>query len=158
MSYIILSVVKFLDSMISTAKNITLYQNKIIASAILTFISQIIFFFVVSEVITDGSLESIIVVSMSAGLGSYIASLINNKLSKDRTFINVITSKNIDELKNLSAYLYSNHIKCILYDSYTRDGNPTYTIEAFAKTRNESMLINNYISKNNISCLREIID
>ena len=158
MEYIILAIIKILDNIITTAKSITLYQNKAILSSILTIISQFLFFFVVSSIVTDGSILSIFIVSISAGIGSYIASFINNKLSKDRTWINIITCSNIEFMEELSKYLYKNKIKCIMYDAYTRKGYKTYTIQAFAKTRNESSLIDNYISKSNVKCLREIVE
>lgn len=158
MQYLILSLVKLLDNMITTAKSITLYQNRAIVSAILTVISQFLFFFVISGIITDGSLIAIFVVSISAGLGSYIASFINNKLAKDRTWINIITCSDMDEMEELSKYLYENKIKCIMYDAYTRRGEKTYAIQAFAKTRFESSLIDKYITNNQMKCLREIVE
>lgn len=158
MQYIILSLVKLLDNMITTARSITLYQNKSIVSAVLTTISQFLFFFVISGIITDGSITAIFVVSISAGLGSYIASFINNKISKDRTWINIITCSDMDKMEELSKYLYNSKIKCIMYDAYTRSGGKTYTIQAFAKTRFESSLIDEYIKRNNVKCLREIVE
>ena len=158
MYYLFLFLIKILDNLIITAKNITLYQNKSILSALLTVISQFIFFFIISSIVTDNSFLSILILSFSAGIGSYLASFINNKISKDRTWINIITCSDIEKMERLSKYLYKNKIKCIMYDAYTRSGEKTYSIQAFAKTRSESSLIDKYIYNNNIKCLREIVE
>jgi hypothetical protein len=150
--------VKVLDNAISAAKSIALYQNKPILSAIFATISQFLFFYVVSGVLSDGSTIAICVVSLSAGFGNYLASFINDKISKDRTFINIITCSDMDAMDKLSKYLYEHKIKCILYDTYTRCGEKSYSIQAFAKTRAESIKINEYIRVNNIKCLREIVE
>lgn len=158
MEYIFLFLIKFIDNIITTAKNISLYKNKVKLSAFFTIISQFLFFFIISKIVTDGSLVSIFVVSIAAGLGSYFASFINNKITKDKTWINVITCSDLNKIESLSKYLYNKKIKCVMYDAYNRHMEKTYAIQAFAKTKEESLIIDNFIKENKLKCLREIVN
>ena len=56
----ILALVKILDNIISTAKSIATYQEKKILSSVLTTVSQLIFYLIISEVISDNTSLGII--------------------------------------------------------------------------------------------------
>ena len=73
MGYVLLSLVKVLDNVILTAKSIATYKEKRLFSSILVIISQLIFYLVINEVINDNTILAILVVSISSGIGNYIA-------------------------------------------------------------------------------------
>lgn len=94
----------------------------------------------------DESDLSIIVVSVASAVGCLTAMAISNRLSKERTFVNVIMSDDIDAMKQFRDFLAEHHITNVATDSYTLDWNTkTITITAYAETKQESMLINRYI-------------
>lgn len=157
MEILILGLIKVLDNMITTAKSITTYQNKKIATSILVIISQFMFYLVIKSVVADDSMISTAVVCVCSGIGTYIAMLINDKTKKDLTYTNILTCSRNESVEELSDYLVRHNIKCIILDSYSRSKEDTLTIMAFAKTKYESSLIDKFLENSEIKYLRQII-
>lgn len=156
-SYIFLGLVKVLDNIVSTAKSICVYKEQKILSSILVVISQLIFYLVIDQVIEDNTLTAIVIVAVSSGIGNYIALIINARLKKDVKWTFVITSKNIDDVKNLCGYLAEHKIKYIANDGYTRKGEHTINVLAFSKSKDDSRLIESFLRDSNSKYLKEII-
>lgn len=97
--YIVLSIVKIIDNILNTFKSITTYKEQKILSSILTIISQLIFYLVISQVIEDNTLLSIIIVSVSSGIGNYIAFALNGKFKRAAKWTFVITSSNLNDIQ-----------------------------------------------------------
>lgn len=156
MQYLLLVMIKILDNIIITAKTIATYKNKKILSSLLVIISQIIFYFIITKIVNDNSNIAIIIISISSGIGNYIAFILNDKFKKDDVWGNVITSSDTDMLIELCTILKNNKIKYLLMDTYNRRFEKTYTIQAYTKTKEESKLIDNYLEKCNSKYLRMI--
>ena len=89
----------------------------------------------------------ILVVALAGGIGCALACLVSDKLSKDRTYVNVIMSDDLDAMQKLRDFLAEHHITNVASDSYTRDWNTkTITITAYPDTKAESRLISSYIA------------
>lgn len=146
-----------LDNIVSTAKSICVYKEQKILSSILVVISQLIFYLVIDQVIEDNTLTAIVIVAVSSGIGNYIALIINARLKKDVKWTFVITSKNIDDVKNLCGYLAEHKIKYIANDGYTRKGEHTINVMAFSKSKDDSRLIESFLRDSNSKYLKEII-
>ena len=87
------------------------------------------------------------VVSIASGIGCCAAMLVSKRLSKDRTYVNVIMSDNKEAMQDLRDFLTAHHITNVAADSYTRDWNTkTITVTAYAETKAESELINSYLT------------
>lgn len=157
MSYILLALVKVFDNIISTAKSIATYKEKKVLSSILVIVSQLIFYLIISQVINDKTILSIIIVSVSSGVGNYIAFMINNRFKRDAKWTMVITSSDKADVKNLCDYLSHNKIKHIANYGCTRKGEDTIHIIAFSKSKNESKLIEKFIDGSSSKYLVEII-
>lgn len=156
-SYILLGLVKILDNIILTAKSLAQYKEQKILSSMLVVISQLIFYFVISQIIEDNSILCIIIVSISSGLGNLLAFQINDKFKKDTKWTFVIASSNLDDIQKLCNYLAENNIKYIANDGYTRKGNHTINVIAFSKNKNESRLIEKFLLNTESKYLKEII-
>ena len=156
-SYILLALVKILDNVILTFKSITTYKEQKILSSILVVISQLIFYLVIDQVISDNTLMAIIIVSISSGIGNYIAFALNSKLKKDTKWTFVIASSNLDDIQKLCSYLAEHNIKYIANDGYTRKGNHTINVIAFSKSKNESRLIESFLANTESKYLKEIV-
>ena len=85
--YIFLSLVKILDNIILTFKSITTYKEQKILSSILVIISQLIFYLVIDQVISDNTILSIVIVSVSSGIGNYIALSIKGSIIRLETYL-----------------------------------------------------------------------
>lgn len=157
LSMVILALIKVIDNLIMTAKSIATYQNKKLISSILVIISQFLFYLVIQQVISDNSSLSILVVSISSGVGTYIAFLINDKFKKDVLYINSLTCSDRNDITNLCNYLVDNKIKYIVNDSYTRKWKETYSVMIFAKSKYESKVIDKFLDNTDVKYLREII-
>ena len=155
--YLVLSLVKIIDNVISTEKSILTHQNKAIAASILVTISQFLFYMLITEVVEDSNIISIIVVSIASGIGSYIAFCINNKFSKEIVYINIITSNDKNKMKDFGDYMRLQGIKIVTFDAYNDDINNTLTALVFANTRRQSKMIDKYMEVNN-GFYREVVN
>ena len=155
--YVILCLVKILDNGISTAKSIATYNEKKILSSILVVISQLIFYVVVSKVISDNTLAIILIVSVASGVGNLIAMMINDKVKADLKYTMIITSCNSEGLKLFCEYLKENKIKYTASIGFDRKWNETINITAFSKTKDESRLIKKYLESADFKYLLEVI-
>ena len=96
-------------------------------------------------------------VAVAGGVGCCLAVGISQKLSRDRTFVNVIMSDDKEAMQKLRDFLALHHITNVATDSYTLDWNTrTITVTAYAETRAESNLIDRYIAENALKCKRVI--
>ena len=154
---IIISLLKILDNFLTTSKTILVQKNKAIAASILIVVSQFLFYFVISEVVSENNNFVIIAVSIASGIGSFFAFKINDRFSKDKLYLNIITSKNIDELKELCEFLKTNRIKYIVNDSYNRNWTKTISVQVFAATRDESKMLDQYLERMECKYFREIL-
>lgn len=155
--YILLSIVKILDNVILTFKSIATYKEQKILSSVLVVISQLIFYLVIDQVINDNTLMAIVIVSVSSGIGNYIAFSLNSKLKKDTKWTFVIASSNLDDIQNLCNYLVKHNIKYVASDGYTRRWKDTINVIAFSKNKNESRLIEKFLTTTESKYLKEII-
>lgn len=157
MMYILLAIVKIVDNIILTAKSILTYMNKRIISSILVIISQILFYTVVKQVISDNSVYTILVVSIASGIGNYLAFPIIDKFKKDDKWNFYITSSDKEDVLNLCQYLIDNNIKYMANLGLTRKGKDTINITAFSKTKEESRIIERYLQQTQSRYLKEIM-
>lgn len=155
--YILLAVVKVFDNIITTAKSIATFKEQKILSSILTIISQLIFYLVISKVIEDNTLLAIIIVSVSSGIGNYLAFEINNRFKKAAKWVFVLTSSDTEDVQRLCNYLAEHKIKYIANNGLTRKNEPTIHVIAFSKSKDESRLIERFLSTSNSKYLKEII-
>ena len=157
LNYVLLAMIKVLDNVILTAKSIATYKEKRVLSSILVIISQLIFYLVIEQVINDSTILAIAIVSVSSGVGNYIAFLINDRFKRDDKWSMVLTTSDIEDVKKLCIYLAKNKIKYIANDGYNRDGEHTINVIAFSKTKIESKLIEKYLNSTDSRYLKEII-
>lgn len=157
LNYFILAVIKIVDNLILTAKTITTYKGLKLISAGLTIVSQFLFYFVISKVLRDDTMTTIIIVSISSGIGTYLAFIINQRFKKDVNWTNILTCKDMEDIKKLCDVLRENKIKYIVNDSYSRSWNKTFSIIVFAETKYESIVIDTYLKTTDVKYLREIL-
>ena len=155
--YIVLAIIKIFDNIILTAKSIATYKEQKILSSILVVISQLIFYLIIDQVIEDNTLMAIIIVSISSGIGNYIAFILNSRFKRAAKWTFVITSSNLNDIQKLCNYLAEHKIKYIANDGYTRKGNKTINVIAFSKSKDESRLIEEFLEHTESKYLKEII-
>lgn len=144
--YMLLFIAKVMDNALSTTKTILIQRSRWIFAGIAVILSDFIYFWITKRVISSGSMQAIWVVAVAGGVGCSLACFLMDKLSKEKTYINVIMSDNIDSMRELRDFLAKYHITNVTTDSYTLDWNrKTITITAYPETKAESRLINEYI-------------
>ena len=154
--YITLAFTKIIDNLIATEKSILIQKNKAIAASIFVMISEFMFIFIIKKVVSDSNIASAIVVSVAAGLGSYIAFCINNKFSKETVYINIVTSNDKNKMKIFSDYMRDSGIKVVTLDAYNDHIEKTLTALVFANTREQSSKIDDYMIKHD-GLYREVV-
>ena len=156
-NYIILSIVKIIDNIISTAKSIATYREQKILSSVLVAISQLIFYLVISKVISDNSLLVMVIVSISSGVGNYIAFMINDKFKRDDKWTVILTCSCVEDVRDLCNYLADSRIKYVASDGYDKEGRRTINVMAFSKTKEESRLIDEFLSNTEHKYFKEVL-
>ncbi len=142
----ILFCAKVLDNALGTTKTILIQRGRCLFAGAALAVSNYISYCITKSVVTAGGNLVIAVVSLASGIGCCIAVAISKRLSRDRTYVNVIMSDNKKAMQELRDFLAEHHITNVTTDSYTRDWNrKTITVTAYAETKAESELINEYI-------------
>jgi hypothetical protein len=150
-SFIYLGVIflaKVFDNALSTTKTILIQRSRWLLAGIAVIASDFIYFWITKRVVSADSYLAMVVVAVAGGVGCALACLLSDKLSKDRTYVNVIMSDDLYEMKKLRDFLAAKHITNVAADTYTKDWNrKTITITVYAETKAESKMINQYIEK-----------
>ena len=111
----------------------------------------------ITEVVEDSNILSIIVVSIASGIGSYIAFCINNKFSKETVYINIVTSNDRDKMMAFGDHMRAEGIKVVTMPTYGDDIEKTLTALVFANTREQSSKIDKYL-EDKTELYREVIN
>ena len=155
--FALLFAVKVLDNTLNTTKTILIQRNRCLLAGLTVIVSDFLYFTLIKNVLTSDSNLALAVVAVAGGVGCCLAVGISQKLSRDRTFVNVIMSDDKEAMQQLRDFLARHHITNVAADSYTLDWNTkTITITAYAKTKEESNLINRYLEENTLKCKRMI--
>lgn len=156
MEYLWLVAIKLLDSILGTGKTILTQKNKGVLTALTVIATQLIFFKVLDDVMKADSDLKMWVVSIASGVGTYIAILINQKMSKETVYINNILSDDREAMTALCNYLREHRIKNLVTDSYTKDWGKTLAVTVFAETKEQSKLVDKYIEESPTKFLRYV--
>ena len=82
---------------------------------------------------------------------------LSNRFSKDKTYVNVIMSDNLEAMQEFRDFLAVHHITNVAADSYTLDwSKKSITITAYAETKAQSKLIDDYIVNSSLKFKRVI--
>lgn len=154
--YILLFFIKILDNIILTAKSILQYRGAKIVSSILVIVSQLLFYFLVSKVVEDDSIVTIVIVSVASGIGNLIAFPLLDKCKKDDKWQFHLTSSDKEDVLKLCDYLVENNIKYLANHGINRQGNETINIIAYSKTKDQSRLIEKYLAETKSKYMKEI--
>ncbi len=69
-------------------------------AGIAVILSDFIYFWIMRNVVTSDNMLTMLIVAVAGGVGCSLACFMNDKLSKDRTYVNVIMSDNLEAMKN----------------------------------------------------------
>lgn len=137
---------KVLDNALSTTKTILIQRSRWLIAGMTVIASDFIYFWITKRVVSADNNLTLAVVAVAGGVGCALACLVSDKLSKDRTYVNVIMSDDLYEMKKLRDFLADRHITNVAADTYTKEWNrKTITITAYAETKAESRMINQYL-------------
>lgn len=152
---VILFLAKVLDNTLGTAKTILVQRNRCVLAGVALGLSNFIYLSITKNIVTSDSNLALVIVSVASGVGCCLAVALNNRLSKDRTYINVIMSDDKQAMKYFRDFLAKHHITNVATDSYTLDWTTkTITITAYADTKAESKLIDQYIENSELKFKR----
>lgn len=147
---------KAADNLLSTGKQILIQRHKPILASLSVVLSQIIFYRLIDKVSAYNGDLALYIVAIASGVGTLLAVKISDKFSKERTFVNVILSDEREAMVALREFLKEHHITNLATDGYTKDWNKTIAITAYAETREQSRLIDQYIKDSSVKFKRII--
>lgn len=154
-----LFVAKVFDNALGTAKTILVQRNRCVLAGLALGLSNFIYLSITKDIVTTDSTLALVVVSIASGVGCCLAVAFNNKFSKEKTYVNVIMSDDKEEMMKLRDFLAENKITNVASDSYTIDWErKTLTITAYAETKSQSRLIDDYMETSNTKFKRLVQD
>lgn len=153
----ILFLAKVLDNTLNTAKTILVQRNRCLLAGVALGLSNFIYLSITKDIVTSNSTLALVIVSIASGVGCCLAVALSNRFSKDRTYVNVILSDDKEAMKTFRDFLAENHITNVATDSYTLDwSRKSISITAYAQTKVQSRLIDEYIERSLLKCKRVI--
>lgn len=153
----ILFLAKVLDNTLNTAKTILVQRNRCLLAGVALGLSNFIYLSITKDIVTSDSALALVIVSIASGVGCCLAVALSNRFSKDRTYVNVILSDDKEAMKEFRDFLAENHITNVATDSYTLDwSRKSISITAYAQTKAQSRLIDEYIERSLLKCKRVI--
>ena len=147
---------KAADNLLSTGKQILIQRHKPILASLSVVLSHIIFYRLIDKVSAYNGDLALYIVAIASGVGTLLAVKISDKFSKERTFVNVILSDDREAMVDLREFLKEHHITNLATDGYTKDWNKTIAITAYAETREQSRLIDQYVKDSSVKFTRII--
>lgn len=154
-----LFIAKVFDNALGTAKTILVQRNRSLLAGIALGLSNYIYLSITKDIVTTDSTLALVVVSIASGVGCCLAVAFNNKFSKEKTYVNVIMSDDKEEMMKLRDFLAENKITNVASDSYTMDWErKTLAITAYAETKSQSRLIDEYMETSNAKFKRLVQD
>ena len=151
---VILFFAKVLDNTLGTAKTILVQRNRCVLAGVALGLSNFIYLSITKDIVTSDSSLALATVSIASGVGCCLAVALSNRFSKDKTYVNVIMSDNLQEFRD---FLAVHHITNVAADSYTLDwSKKSITITAYAETKAQSKLIDDYIVNSSLKFKRVI--
>ena len=153
----VLFLAKVLDNTLNTAKTILVQRNRCLLAGVALGLSNFICLSITKDIVTSDSTLALVIVSIASGVGCCLAVALSNRFSKDRTYVNVILSDDKEAMKEFRDFLAENHITNVATDSYTLDwSRKSISITAYAQTKAQSRLIDEYIERSLLKCKRVI--
>lgn len=153
----ILFLAKVLDNTLNTAKTILVQRNRCLLAGVALGLSNFIYLSITKDIVTSDSTLALVIVSIASGVGCCLAVALSNRFSKDRTYVNVILLDDKEAMKEFRDFLAENHITNVATDSYTLDwSRKSISITAYAQTKAQSRLIDEYIERSLLKCKRVI--
>ncbi len=149
LNIIVVFIVKIIDNILSTSKQILIQRNRAFLAAVTVILSNIIFYKLINVVGSSSSDLYVYIIAFASGIGTLLALIISNKLSKDRTYVNIILNDDKEVMMEFRDWLKDNKITNLTTDGYTKDWNKTLAITAYAETKEQSKLIDEYINGSN---------
>ena len=120
-------------------------------------LSNFIYLSITKDIVTSDSSLALATVSIASGVGCCLAVALSNRFSKDKTYVNVIMSDNLEAMQEFRDFLAAHHITNVAADSYTLDwSKKSITITAYAETKAQSKLIDDYIVNSSLKFKRVI--
>lgn len=156
MMYLLIFIIKIIDNIIQTLKSIATYRNKKILSSLLVIISQLMFYIIIKQVISDNTMLTIFIVSIASGIGNFVAFIIADYFKADDKWTYFMTSSDVEDVERLCNYLVEHNIKYLANYGINRKGQDTINIIAYSKTKDQSRLIESYLKNTTSKYLKEI--
>ena len=155
--FTVLFLAKVFDNALSTAKTILIQRSRWLLAGVSVVLSDFFYFWLTKKVVAADNNWAILIVAIAGGVGCSIACLVSERLSKDRTYVNVIMSDNLEAMKAFRDFLAEHHITNVAADTYTLDWNKkTISITAYPETKAENHLITEYIENSPLKFKRVI--
>ena len=114
---------KVVDNALSTTKTILVQRNHSILAGIALAASNFIYLCITKNVVNSDSYLALIVVSLASGVGCCMAVAVSSRLSKEKTYVNVIMSDDKEKMQAFRDFLAQHHITNTATDSYTHNVN-----------------------------------
>ncbi|MBE6148038.1 MAG: hypothetical protein E7167_00800 [Firmicutes bacterium] len=155
LNLVVIFLIKVFDNILTTSKTILIQKNKAFLAGLSVVVSQVIFYKLIDAVSANGDL-TMYVISVASGIGTILAVMISNRFSKERTYVNVLLCDDKKTMKKLRDFLKEHHITNLATDGYTKEWKKSIAITAYAETKSQSKIIDEYLNSLDVKIKRII--
>ena len=113
---------------------------------------------ITKDIVNSDGFIPILVVAVAACVGCTLAVWVSDRFSRERTYVNVIMSDDVAEMKKFRDFLVQHKVTNTVVDSYALDWSKTLTLTAYAETKEQSRLIDGYIRESDTKFKRVVQD
>ena len=111
---VILFFAKVLDNTLGTAKTILVQRNRCVLAGVALGLSNFIYLSITKDIVTSDSSLALATVSIASGVGCCLAVALSNRFSKDKTYVNVIMSDNLEAMQKFRDFLAKDRTTLII--------------------------------------------
>ena len=101
---VILFFAKVLDNTLGTAKTILVQRNRCVLAGVALGLSNFIYLSITKDIVTSDSSLALATVSIASGVGCCLAVALSNRFSRDKTYVNVIMSDNLEAMQEFEIF------------------------------------------------------
>lgn len=140
---------KVLDDLLFALVNIFTYKGEKFKASLIRGLNTLVFFTVIAKVITDLSIEGVVVVTVASFIGRYLSFKLDGLLTKDEYYLFFINYKGnkkdlqaaIDELRDMQIDVFS-------FKTYHGFDSSSLSLKIVSKDKQTSRIIKQVMPRN----------
>ena len=140
-----LFILKLLDGLLGTAKNIFLFKNKELLAALAGTISTFFYLTMMVKLVKIDGINGILIICAASFFGTYFPILFSKLIEKQKIYVYNITPDSNDNGKKFADNIRENNIPVLTYKGYNKEKESVLCCKIFSESKKQSSIISEMI-------------